>query len=245
MGTTEKQESRNAFFQSSLPGGGLMNRFISAGLFLMFLMVGCSGESRDSVSATAADLSGWKVVGGGSIEALDNDEGYRLREGTDSNGVTLVSPDSYGPNVVLTFRVKPEQREGVCVVFLAASDSTGQLEIPPDNDGSIGFWSEGSVRNYMIAFHTAYHQPNLFIRKNPGLVDIAQTPDVAVNEEWYDMEIGKQGPRVWVSVNGTMALEGIDPDGTGLPGGRIGIRLRGPGDGSYSCLVRDVSIRTE
>jgi hypothetical protein len=157
-----------------------------------------------------------------------------------------VSLRTYPGNIVLTFSVKPEKYEGVCVVFLSASDkNSGILKIPTDNDGSLPWWSEGTVQNYMFAFHTGFHQPNIFIRKNPGSMDIIQTKDIVSGQKWYNVEIGRKGPHLWLKVDGKIAAEGNDPDGNGLPGGNIGIRLRGPGDGSYSCLFRDFEIKTE
>ncbi len=208
-------------------------------LTLFALFASCSRQS--AVGNPEEDLSAWRMVGAGRLERVDGSV-YRFTEGADSRGVTLVSPHPYGRNVTLSFKIKPERYEGVCVVLLSASDGAGGLDIPPDDDGGMAFWSEGSVRNYMIAFHVAYHQPNLFIRKNPGMTEIAMTPDVVNEEKWYDMEIGRSGERIWVKADGVVALEGTDPESGGVPGGHIGIRLRGPGDGSYSCLISDVTI---
>ena len=144
----------------------------------------------------------------------------------------------------MTFKVKPERREGVCVMILSAADrNTGGLDPERNRDGAMAYWTAGTVQDYLFAFHTAFHQPNIFIQKNPGSKMIVQTPDVAGQEKWYDMEIGRNGSRLWIKVDGKTAVEGTDPDNGGLPGGYCGIRLRGPGDGSYSCLIRDMRIR--
>ncbi len=214
-------------------------------VFFSVILALNSGCARDKGKSGAGneDMAAWKTVGIGTAIPSPDGNGYRLTEGSGSQGVTFVSSKAYGKNMTLSFKIMPEKREGVCVVFLSAADSAGQLSIPPDNDGGIGVWSEGSVHNYMIAFHTAYHQPNLFIRKNPGLVDIVQIPDPAGEEKWYEMEIGRNEARIWVKVNGETVLEGVDPEAGGLPGGHVGIRLRGPGDGSFSCLVKDVAVK--
>lgn len=239
-----------------------MTRWFFLASFFMFLFVqSCSmytakRGSDSSVSLTAgyakggkisnSDLARWKVMGGGKVTMDAAEKAVRITESIDSKGITLVSPRAYPGNVVLTFNVKPEQYKGVCVVFLSTSDkNTGTLKIPTDNDGSLPWWSEGAVQNYMFAFHTGFHQPNIFIRMNPGSTDIAQTKDIASEQKWYTVEIGRKGPRLWLKVDGKIAVEGNDPDGRGLPGGNIGIRLRGPGDGSYSCLFREFEIRTE
>jgi hypothetical protein len=193
--------------------------------------------------ASIGDLAAWTVAGIGNMTPAPEEKAVRVREGANSKGLTLVSPRPFGDRVVVRFKVKPEQYEGVCVVLLSAADaSTGGIAIPPDHDGGMAYWSEGTVHDYMVAFHTGYHQPNMFIRRNPGMKEIILKKDVATEQRCYDVEIGRAGAHVWMKVDGQPALDAIDPAGV-MPGGYIGIRLRGPGDGSYSCLFRDVSIK--
>lgn len=207
----------------------------------IMMTAGCSQLQHSGDGS--ADLSGWKVAGNGTVKTIAEENAVRVTEGLNSKGITLISPDSYGRNVVMTFSVKPERREGVCVVFLSAADKdTGDISAELNSDGGIGYWTGETVQNYMFAFHTAYHQPNIFIKKNPGGNEIVQTTDVAGDEKWYDIEIGRAGTRLWMKVDGITAVEDSDPDGKGLPDGYIGIRLRGPGDGSFSCLFKNLKI---
>ncbi len=211
---------------------------LTAGLVLG---MGCS--QMKSGAGSSGDLATWRVAGVGTIQKVPEEKAFRVTEGKDSKGVTIVSPRAYGRNTVMKFRIKPERREGVVVAVLSATDKkTGNLALEQNRDGAMAFWTSGTVQDYLIAFHTAYHQPNIFIQKNPGSKMLAQTPDVAGQEKWYNMEIGRDGSRIWVKVDGKIALEATDPDNGGIPGGYCGLRLRGPGDGSYSCLIRDMKI---
>ena len=132
----------------------------------------------------------------------------------------------------------------MCVVLLDVSAvDGGPLTIPRHYDGNWDFWQApgGTVRNYAFAFHAAYHQPNAFVVQNPGLQDIDREPDVASQQRWYDIEIGCRDGQAWMKINGLEVLEGAvlgDP----LPASRIGLRLRGPGDGTFSCLYRNLRI---
>ncbi len=212
---------------------------LAAASILLGAGCGAPGVKKSSVG----DLASWTVAGIGSVSPAPEEKAVRVREGADSKGLTLVSPQPFGENVVVRFKVKPERYEGVCVVLLSAADaSTGGIAIPKNHDGGMAYWSEGTVHDYMVAFHTGYHQPNMFIRRNPGMKEIILKKDIAAEQKWYDIEVGRAGAHVWMKVDGQPALDAIDP-GDVMPGGHIGIRLRGPGDGSYSCLFRDVSVK--
>ena len=169
-----------------------------------------------------------------------------MTEGPGSKGVVLMSPSTYGRRVVVSFQVKPLVHEAICVVFLSASPVAGE-EIDPGNDydGNFNYWRgrEASVRSYTAAFHTGYHQPNAFLIINPGPLELDKQTDTATEQQWYDVEYGRDEAKVWLKVNGELLLQGKDPDGDGLPPGRIGFRVRGPGDGSSAVLYRNVSIQ--
>jgi len=235
-------------------------RFVFIACFFLVLAQSCSTVSlrREGSAATNpggylkggkisnADLAAWAVIGGGTVAIDALEKAVRVTESAGSKGVTLVSTGVYPGNLILAFKVKPEQYKGVFVVLLSASEKNARgIQVPAGNDGSLTFWSEGTVQDYMFAFHTGFHQPNIFIRKYPGAADIAQTRDIAPDQKWYTIEIGQKGPRLWLKVDGKIAVEGNDPDAHGLPGGNIGLRLRGPGDGTYSCLFKDLTIKTE
>ncbi|MDD8016043.1 MAG: neutral/alkaline non-lysosomal ceramidase N-terminal domain-containing protein, partial [Acidobacteriota bacterium] len=190
------------------------------------------------------DLSRWNLVGIGTVQVDGDQEALRLSEGKESKGITLVSPDRFEKNIVLRFAAKSLQSKGVSVILLSISDKEtgGPASLPDRSDGNMGFWTSGNVSNYLAAFHTGYHQPNSYIRRNPGDLLISQARDVATSEEWYDIEFGREDSRLWLKVNGETVCEGVDRGLAELGGGAVGFRLRGPGDGTYSCLIRDVRI---
>lgn len=190
------------------------------------------------------DLSRWTLVGIGTVEVDGAHKAVRLSEGRESKGITLVSPDRFEKNIVLRFAAKSLQSKGVSVILLSISDKEtgGPAPLPARSDGNMGFWTSGNVSNYLAAFHTGYHQPNSYIRRNPEDLLISQARDAAASEEWHDIEFGREGARIWLKVNGETVCEGVDRSPAELGGGAVGFRLRGPGDGTYSCLIRDVRI---
>ena len=190
------------------------------------------------------DLSRWTVVGIGSAEVDPAEKALRLIEGKDSKGITLVSPDRFDKDFIFRFSAKPLQAKGVNIVLLAISDkdSGGPAGLPAQSDGAMGLWTSGSIADYMAAFHTGFHQPNSFIKRHPGDVLLAEARDIATAEAWYDVEFGRRGTRLWLKINGTIVCEGVDKEPALPAGGSVGFRLRGPGDGTYACLFKDVRV---
>jgi hypothetical protein len=70
---------------------------------------------------------------------------------------------------------------------------------------------------------------------------MAESPDIAKEQRWYQVEIGRSGRQIWLAIDGLPLLWAYDPEG-GLPGGYLGFRLRGPGDGSSAALYRNITI---
>ena len=191
-------------------------------------------------------LANWRVVGIGNVEQIPSEDTLQLTEGDDSKGVVLLSEAVYGPDLILRFKVKPLQHEGIPVVIVNASNiKVGEaIEIPDDYDGNFDLWKgeNGSIQSYIFAFHTGYHQPNAFVTRNPGFNDLDRQPDLAVDERWYDVEIGAVERHVWLKIDGQKVLDARDRETSPLPAGHIGLRLRGPGDGSFSALYKEVTV---
>jgi len=196
---------------------------------------------------TPETLAGWKLVGKGEVSVDETTNALILTESADSKGITLVSPRSYGRNVVLSFDVVPVSYEGVNFVFLSASDKVtqGELKVPDDYAGNMEYWTEGRVQNYFFAFHNGFFDSKPYIKKNPGLVDIAVAKDVVPTKDVYHVEIGRKGRKLWIKIDDEVVVKGKDKSRGGLPGGKIGFRLRGSGTGGYTCLFRNVEIREE
>lgn len=214
-------------------------------LLLMVAAIVCAPLTASQQKIyTPEDLSRWTLVGIGTAQVDAAEKALRLAEGKDSKGITLVSPDRFEKNVILRFSAKPLQAKGVNVIMIAISDkdSGGPAGLPTRSDGAMGVFTAGGIAAYMAAFHTAYHQPKSFIRKQPGDVLLADSLDVATAEAWYDVEFGRRDGWLWLKVNGKLVCEGEDKDSAPLGGGAVGLRLRGPGDGTYACLFRDVRV---
>ncbi len=199
---------------------------------------------REKESISLEELSKWKLAGVGSLEVDKEENALLLKEGAGSKGITLLSPGTFGKNVSVRFKIKPLLFEGVNVVFLSVSDKASgkPIEIPEDYDGNFEFWTEGNIQSYMAAFHTGFHQPNSWIRKNPGAETLGQAKDVATEQKWYDIEFSRKGPKLTLKVDGKVVCEGFDRVNEGLPGGQIGLRLRGRGDGTFGCLIKEMSV---
>lgn len=193
------------------------------------------------------EVSRWALVGVGSVQVDGGEKAVRLSEGKGSKGITLVSRESCGRDLVVRFAAKPLHAKGVNVVLLAVSDKQfgGLPSLPDKSDGAMDLWTTGSISNYMAAFHTGFHQPNAYIRRNPGGVLICEAQDVATAETWYDVEVGRKGAKLWLKIDGALVCEGEDQAQDQPGAGAVGFRLRGPGDGTFGCLIRDVRIITD
>lgn len=233
-----------------------MKRLI--GVFLAILVLsGCWEQGSEFLKGSSSrtpqvieklsprDLLEWQLVGKGEAKEDIQENALVLTEGAGSKGITLVSTRSYGRNVIVTFDVKPLSYEGVNFVFISASDriTGGELKVPDDYNGNMVYWTDGMVQNYIFAFQNGFDESKPFIKKNPGLMDIALAKDLIEGKGSYKVEIGRKGQKLWLKVDGKTVATGVDKWSGGLPDGKIGFRLRGPGAGSYTCLFKNVVIR--
>ena len=196
-------------------------------------------------SQTDTDLTKWELLGVGKIEIDREVNAFKLVEGNNSKGVVLLSPKKYSKDVKISFDVKPLQFEGVCIIFPSVTDSNLKSVTAPENyDGNSNFWTslKSGVKSYAVAFHTGYHQPNIFIKKNPGWKSLGEIKDVATEEQWYKIEIIKKNNLIILKIDGNIVLESKDESGDFLKEGQIGLRLRGPGNGSSSILFNNLII---
>lgn len=207
---------------------------------LISLLIATSGYAQ-----TGTDLTKWKLLGIGKIEIDKKEKAFKLVEGNNSKGVVLLSPKKYSKALKISFDVKPLQFEGVCIIFLAVTDSNLKSVTAPENyDGNSDFWTslKSGVKSYAVAFHTGYHQPNIFIKKNPGWKSLGEIKDVATEEKWYKIEIIKKNNLIILKIDGNIVLVSKDESGDLLKKGQIGLRLRGPGNGSSSILFNNLII---
>jgi hypothetical protein len=81
-----------------------------------------------------------------------------------------------------------------------------------------------------------------FLNRNPGEGGLNRHTDPAAEQRWSEVEVGRRESRVWLKIDGEVALESNEPGNAGLPAGRVGFRLRGPGDGSFFATIKDVKL---
>ena len=153
------------------------------------------------------------------------------------NGIGKV----YEGDVVMRYKVMPLNAATVLVNLLCMSDEGESLELtfPDGYDGSMG--PILNKEDYFIAFRNSPHATAPFISKNPkaGQLAIADK-DEMIPGVYYDVEVGRVGKLVWLKVDGKTVVQCTDPNI--LPGGHLGIRLRGLVGHPAACVIRDLSI---
>ena len=205
-----------------------------------------TAASVQAQKLTPEDLNNWTFLGQGSKMVESHNQFFMKEDPTGSNGVMIVSPESYGENVVVKYDVMSATTAGVLVAILSASnpgEDTG-ITIPEDYDGSMSLWID-DVENYLYAFRNGPHNFTPFIRKypcpagqNPALVSMEKNfmhPGV-----YYSVEIGRKGNKLWCKVDGETVLETTDKNAFG--GGHIAFRIRGTAGEYAACLIRNVEI---
>lgn len=222
-------------------------------LFVIFFLIIESSFSQknddkyydlEKEELSSNDLLRWTFLGKGEI--INMGEQICLKENDESSGVMLVSPKSYSENIILKFKVLALTSASVIAVILSGSDTekSDSLTIPADYDGSFNLWYE-EKQNYFFAFKNASHGLTPFVRKNPSPETIlASAPDNGmVAGIYYVVEIGRQGSKLWLSINNELIFKANDEDR--LPGGHIAIRIRGTAGFRGACLIKDLVVYTD
>ena len=224
------------------------------GVILFFLAANLNLQAREYMDhPDPKELANWKLLGKGTVEIIDEGNILKITEGSDSKGIVLLSPQKYSPNTVISFMFKPLQHKGIGVVLHSISDiNKQQVKTPINYDGNLNYWrsKKSNIQNYIFTFHTAFHQKNLqhapypvaLLRRNPGFTELGKGKDIVTDEKWYSIEVGRHMSTLWLSVDDILVFKVNDP-GPELPGGHIGLRLRGPGDGSFSSLYKNFVIK--
>ena len=235
-----------------------MRQMLVTGALITFSIVGITGcdaasradsgfvESQETLNVLDVDaLLAWEVYGRGTVEA-HRGQAVILREASGSSGLMLVSPGGYGTNVVVRYRVLTLQPGTVLVTILSASGPAGQqaLSLPADYDGGIGPWLEVNP-NYFVAFHNAAHMRYPFVMRVGGdgntLLEESKRSHMIVGR-WHDIEVGRRGGHVWLSIDGERVLDVNDTDPLGP--GKLALRIRGTGPEIASAIIRDLEIHS-
>lgn len=195
------------------------------------------------------DLFNWSFYGQGTKLVESHNSFFMKEDPAQSEGVMIVSPESYGENVVVKYDVMTLTPASVLVAILSASNpgSDAGLTIPEDYDGSMNLWIN-DVESYFYAFRNGPHNFTPFIRKYP--VPAGQDPALVSYEKnimhpgvFYAVELGRRGNKLWLKIDGKKILETTDNEAWG--GGHIAFRIRGTAGEYAACLIRNVEISEE
>ena len=169
---------------------------------------------------------------------------FCITENDSTLGAMIVSPESYNGDVIVRYQVLSLTSSTVLVALLSASDkgSSGVLTIPETYLGKMSFWTK-EKENYFFAFRTAPHNSPPFLRKysTQGREDLAiASENFMLPGIHYEVELGRIGNKLWLSVNGEKIFEGVDGDM--LVAGHIAFRVRGTANFKAACLIKDLEI---
>ncbi len=201
--------------------------------------------NAQSTKVSPEELNKWSFYGQGT-KMVESHNMFFMKEAEVSEGAMIVSPESYGENVVVKYDVMTLTPATVLVAILSASNvgEDAKLTIPEDYDGSMKLWIE-DVESYFYAFRNAPHNFTPFIRKYP--VPEGQDPALVSLDEnimhpgiFYSIELGRKKDKIWLKVDGKTILETIDEKAFG--GGHLAFRIRGTAGEYASCLIRNLEI---
>lgn len=192
----------------------------------------------------AEELLEWTFAGMGAADVA-GERRIRLLEAEESQGVMLISPETYGEEVVLAYEVKPLNPDSVLVAILSLSDDSEgmNLTVPNEYDGAMS-WLASDTEGYFFAFHNKSHHFTPFVRKLPmadrGDALASYEQNFMRHDVWYQVVAGRDGNRVWLDVDGFRVLDAVDD--SPLPGGRVALRLRGNPGAPAGCEIQNVRI---
>jgi hypothetical protein len=224
-----------------------MKRIRSELLALVILLLAGSvyGQTNDhgltKKSVSPDELIHWTRVGKGKVEKSGAQ--IAMQESEDSKGIMLVSPDAYGSDIIVRYKVMALTPATVLVALVSASDAgaSDHLTIPEDFDGSLGLFTS-EKENYFFAFKNAPHNVTPFVRKSPATGETlgSASDNTMIAGVYYDVEIGKSGEKLWLSVDGKKLFEAEDKKPLG--GGHLALRIRGTAGFIAGCLIKDLEV---
>ncbi|WP_430933434.1 DUF6250 domain-containing protein [Saccharicrinis sp. 156] len=197
---------------------------------------------------TPEELNSWPFYGQGT-KLVESHNMFFMKEAKESNGVMIVSPESYGADVVVKYDIMTLTPASVLVAILSASNpgKDASLSIPENYDGSMKLWIE-DVESYFYAFRNGPHNYTPFIRKYPA--PKGQDPALVSYEKnimhpgvFYSIEIGRKKDVIWLKLDGEKILETTDKKAYG--GGHFAFRIRGTAGEYAACLIRNVEVVRE
>lgn len=200
-------------------------------LFCSFvLLINCTEIKLKKEMITAQELSTWRTLDKGKSTVVGQEIIIEETDGAD--GYFLVSPKSYKGDIVLNYKVKALSESAVLIVLFSASDvgDSEGITLPPKETEGMGFWTwRTHLEHYNLTFNNVSHNYKPFFFKNISPrskgFHLAKAKNIMNTQEWYDVEIGKQGNHLWFKLNGKRIFwkEDCNP----LSGGHLIFRISG------------------
>ncbi|WP_372772947.1 hypothetical protein [Mangrovibacterium sp.] len=215
-------------------------------LFICMAVLLSTALHAQTEKLSPEDLNSWSFFGQGSKMVESHNMFFMKEDPAYSDGVMIVSPESYGEEVVVRYEVMTLTPATVLVAILSASNpgEDANLTIPADYDGSMKLWID-DVESYFYAFRNAPHNFTPFIRKYP--VPKGQDPALVSADQnimypgvFYSIELGRNKASLWLKIDGEKILE--TSDGNAWSGGHIAFRIRGTAGEYAACLIRNMEI---
>ena len=210
-------------------------------LLLVFLLLGIQHTfAQQEHRITTDELLEWNFYGQGEMSQWGDQ--VILKEADDTKGVMLISPEEYGEDVVMRYKVMALTPATVLVSLLAMSDieSSDKLTMSEDYDGNMGLWIN-EKDNYFFAYKNAPHNATPFLRKYPNPGELISAKDNGmIAGVYYDVEVGKKGDLLWLSIDGEKIFE--TKDDSPLKGGHVAVRIRGVKGFNAGCIIKDMTI---
>jgi hypothetical protein len=202
--------------------------------------------------AGPADVSGWVAEGPLSLAshegALELSGSLDDEEFGDHAHWTFWCPVEFPDAIRISWEFLPLAEPGLAMVFFAATGKGGLDLFSPGLAARTGYYPQyhsGDIDALHISyFRHKYESVRAFrtcnLRKSAGFELVAQgadpLPPTEDAQDFYRMELVKDGRRVAFFINGLPLFDWADASGDVLGGGRIGFRQMAPLKAAYRNL---------
>lgn len=196
------------------------------------LFMSCSYGTPGERSISVEELYSWPTYGIGEL-ALEGNE-IILTETEGSDGFFLISPNKLEKDLVIRYQVKPMSESSVLIALFSATQTGNNEQLvlppPPADATPMEVWQwRSKMKHYNLTFNNSSHGNNPFFFKNlnPNARGFHQwlSENIATVGEWHDVEIGREGNKVWFKLNGKTYFEIVECDP--LAGGHLLLRISG------------------
>lgn len=214
--------------------------FIGLGLMLAAAFP-CQAISSETVSGTIPPeelAEKWAFLGAGTRAAQNRM--FFMEESPGSAGVTVISPEVYTGDITVRYEVMPLNPTSICVALLAVSNQGegNSLTLPASVENSPAL---SALDAYFFAFHNLGHNRKPFLLKFPDGNNLKEVEDnVMRSGQFHAVEVRRRGRELSLKIDGETVF--IVEDENPLPGGHIGLRLRGIPQIPAACLIRNLRI---